>query len=291
MTSANARVGAVRPRRRFLALLVLLAAATVARTGVSLHAQIVAMRHANGQNVTPVFEGWYRNADGTVTISFGYLNRNYEEQLDIPVGPNNRIDPQPLDQGQPTHFLPRRQFGIFTVVVPKDFGDRTITWTLTANGGTASIAASLKPMWEIGALKDSTAGNTPPVVRFDPNGPSGQGPRGVSSAMSAPAHAGLPLSVWVTDDGVVSLQQAGRGPRLKLTWSHFRGAGQVVFDDARPSVGADGKALTTATFSTPGEYVLRLLANDYSGDGGGGTQCCWTNGYVKVTVAPQRSEP
>jgi hypothetical protein len=61
-----------------------------------------------------------------------------------------------------------------------------------------------------------------------------------------------------------------------------------MFDPARPAIdGTDGKATTTATFSIPGEYVLRLQANDQSGDGGGGFQCCWTNVHVGVTVTPE----
>jgi hypothetical protein len=30
--------------------------------------------------------------------------------------------------------------------------------------------------------------------------------------------------------------------------------------------------------------VLRFQANDASGNGGGGDQCCWTNVHVRVTV-------
>ena len=41
------------------------------------------IRYATGQNVVPVFEGWERNADGTFNMVFGYMNRNYEEELDI----------------------------------------------------------------------------------------------------------------------------------------------------------------------------------------------------------------
>jgi hypothetical protein len=49
-------------------------------------------------------------------------------------------------------------------------------------------------------------------------------------------------------------------------------------------VAFSGKASTTATFSEPGEYVLRVMANDWSGDGGRGFQCCWSNAQVKVSV-------
>jgi hypothetical protein len=66
----------------------------------------------------------------------------------------------------------------------------------------------------------------------------------------------------------------------------FRGPAEVTFQSERPSGDAQGKAVTTAQFSSPGEYVLRGQANDATGDGGGGFQCCWTNVHVKVTVSP-----
>jgi len=85
---------------------------------------------------------------------------------------------------------------------------------------------------------------------------------------------------------------------VTITWSKFRGPGDVKFADNKPAVEKtpakwkttpvfSGKASTTATFSEPGDYVLRVVANDWSGDGGGGFQCCWTNGYVKVSVKPE----
>ena len=58
----------------------------------------------------------------------------------------------------------------------------------------------------------------------------------------------------------------------------------MTFSEQRPKIGDDGKSTTTATFSVAGEYVLRAQANDNSGEGGGGFQCCWTNAYVKVTI-------
>ena len=87
----------------------------------------------SGQSITAAYEGWFKNADGTFTLLLGYYNRNSKQVLDIPVGPDNRIEPGGPDRGQPTHFLPRRQWGVFTVVVPADFGDKKLTWTLTAN--------------------------------------------------------------------------------------------------------------------------------------------------------------
>src|SRR5262249_1492586 len=99
----------------------------------------------SGASVTGALEGWYKNSDGSFSILVGYFNRNLKQVLDIPVGPNNHIDPGGPDQGQPTHFLPRRQWGVFTVVVPKDFGSKRLTWTITANGQTTTIPLHLDP--------------------------------------------------------------------------------------------------------------------------------------------------
>ena len=90
--------------------------------------------HDSGQGVTGAFEGWFKNQDGSFSLLFGYYNRNQKEDLEIPVGPNNRIEPGGPDQGQPTHFLPGRQWGLFTVTVPADFGSNKLTWTLISNG-------------------------------------------------------------------------------------------------------------------------------------------------------------
>ena len=97
------------------------------------------IRYRSGQNVAPAYEGWQQNDDGTFTLFFGYLNRNHEELVNLPIGPNNFFAPGPEDQGQPTHFLTRRQRFVFTVVVPANFGrEQRLTWTLTANGRTAT---------------------------------------------------------------------------------------------------------------------------------------------------------
>src|ERR1700730_18415937 len=78
--------------------------------------------HQTRQSVTGAYWGWFRNQDGSFSFLLGYFNRNLKEDLVIPVGTNNRIDPGGPDQGQPTHFLSGRQWGVFTVTVPKDFG-------------------------------------------------------------------------------------------------------------------------------------------------------------------------
>ena len=74
--------------------------------------------------------------DGTYDLTFGYLNRNYEEQPEIPIGPDNSFSPGAPDRGQPTHFYPRRQQFMFKIRVPADFGKQELTWTLTRGGRT-----------------------------------------------------------------------------------------------------------------------------------------------------------
>ena len=88
----------------------------------------------SGQNVVPVYEGWIKNPDGSFDLVFGYFNRNYKEELAIPAGPDNSVEPGGPDRGQPTYFLPRRRARLFRVRVPGDWGRQTLTWTLVVNG-------------------------------------------------------------------------------------------------------------------------------------------------------------
>lgn len=241
-----------------------------------------------GQGVSPAFEGWYQNPDGTYTLLVGYFNRNLKETLDIPVGPNNRIEPGGPDQGQPTHFLPRRGWGVFTITVPKDFGDKRLTWTITANGQTNAIPVGLIKGYQVEPFKEAAQGNEPPRIQFDAAAKPHIGPPvGTLTTFNATAGQPLTLNAIVADTGEndpdltpAQLKQ----PPVTVFWSKHRGPGSVTFSEDRPKVGEGGKVSTTATFSAPGEYILRLQANDRSGDGGGGFQCCWTNAHVKVTV-------
>src|SRR5262245_16140589 len=107
----------------------------------------VAMRgqsYSSGQVVWPAFEGWEKNADGSANFVFGYMNENWVEELDVPVGSGNTFEPGPADRGQPTHFLPRRNRFIFRVRVPADFGDKEMVWTLTTQGKALKAYASLR---------------------------------------------------------------------------------------------------------------------------------------------------
>jgi hypothetical protein len=250
---------------------------------------------ASGQAVTPAFEGWYRNPDGSFSISFGYFNRNAEEVLEIPIGPDNFITPGDSNQGQPTHFEVRRHWGVFAVKVPANFGAaQKVIWTLRIRGQTYAIPGRLHPDWEIDALQgEAGSGNTPPVLRFDAEGPEGRGPGGVTAGpVSATVGKPLAVALWATDDGraVGSIASGGRGAvPVTLAWFKHQGPGTVSFAPQTTRVTApDGKSSTTATFSQPGSYILRVRANDASGVANAGhAQCCWTNGFVKVTVTPQ----
>jgi hypothetical protein len=274
----------------------------IAVTGVLAWGQALPLEplHEAGASVTGAFEGWFKNPDGSFSLLLGYYNRNLKQELDIPIGPNNQIEPGGPDRGQPTHFLLGRQWGMFAVKVPSDFGDNKITWTIVANGQTMVIPASLKADYEISPFAEAAIGNTPPVVSFEERGPSVQGPLGLEAQRTAKVGNPFALPLWVSDDAKLTTSSGARprnlGPPVTVTWSKYRGPGNVTFTKERPDVekierkdsaaAFNGKATTSATFSEPGEYILHVHANDYSGEGGGGFQCCWTHAQVKVTVQP-----
>ena len=139
------------------------------------------LRYNAGQNVQPIFHGWSRNADGGFTMHFGYLNRNYVEQLHVPVGPDNSLGPGGPDQGQPTFFYARFRNYAFSVDVPGDWGDRRLVWEVTVHGRTDQAVAWLQPEWEInppgiggpspGLFDSQAAGNQPPELNLEAAAP------------------------------------------------------------------------------------------------------------------------
>ncbi len=254
-------------------------------------------RHESGTSITGAFEGWFQNDDGSFSLLLGYFNRNLKQELDIPIGPDNRIEPGGPDRGQPTHFLTGRQWGMFAIKVPADFGNNKLTWTIVANGQTMVIPASLKMDYEISPFEEAAVKNTPPLIGFDQAGPFVQGPRGLSVDRTAKAGSPLTLTAWLSDDAKFTTSSGLRpkdlGPPVTVRWSKYRGPGMVTFEKERPPVEGDaaaapfsGKATTTATFDQAGDYVLHIVANDYSGEGGGGFQCCWTTAQLRVSVRP-----
>lgn len=242
----------------------------------------LAPQSPSGQSVTPVFEGWYRNADGTYSISFGYLNRNGVERMQVPIGESNFIAPGPANQGQPTMFAARRHWGVFAVVVPADFGSKSVVWTLKDRGQTFAIPGSLKPDWEIDAIQgEASADNTPPMLRFQPSGAEGRGPLGVTvGPLRATAGKPIELTVEVIDDAKT------KAP-VDLTWFAHQGPGGVAFSPVTNRLTpTGGTGRTGATFAQAGEYLIRIRANDSNVMTAGHAQCCWTNSFVKVVVTP-----
>jgi hypothetical protein len=236
-----------------------------------------------GASITPAFEGWYKNDDGSFTMLIGYYNRNSKEAVTIPIGPNNKIEPGDPDQGQPTYFEPGRQWGVFTIKVPKDFGNKVIRWTLVANGETQSVPFTLNAGYPITPLKELGMGNEPPTLWFSEGGPKVLGPPAATAGtFTGVVNQPVAITVFATD---VKEKDSKAGNVATVSLHKHRGPGNVTYQPARVPVRTAGEAVTlNATFSDPGEYLLRVQANDESGEGGGGFQCCWTNTYVKVTV-------
>jgi hypothetical protein len=240
--------------------------------------------YSRGQNVVPVFEGWVPNPDGTFSLVFGSFNRNWEEEMFIPVGPNNHIDPGGPDRGQPTAFAPRRGKNLFEIIVPKDFGDKEVVWTIVSRGKTEKAYGTLtKPevltrrMVEAGGAlsENAAAGNDNVGDQHDPNkAPAVKTEAASTALLSAPAV----ISATVTDDGLPAAGGRGRRAGLHVEWSLFRGPGHVSFEPRTSPVSSPtgGKVTTNAKFTVAGDYVLRASAIDGGGLG--------TNSDVKVSV-------
>ena len=253
--------------------------------------------YLSGQTVAPAFEGWEQNPDGSFNMVFGYFNRNLEEHLHVPIGPGNSIEPGGPDQGQPTWFMPRRNRFHFKIRVPADFGDKELVWTLTTQGQTEKAYATLipeyiidkqLPMLDVGNFGRDPEGrellNEAPVVELD-------GPAKRRVAAGEP----LALDAAASDDGMPEPKAAPQGrpgsPRsrsnalgLRVAWYVYRGDGRhVTFDPVQfktypdyrlnsdspwspgwetPPAPDGGRWPVTATFSEPGEYVVRVMATD-----------------------------
>jgi hypothetical protein len=245
-----------------------------------------------GDVIIPFFDGWVENQDGTYTLSFGFINPNTQEVVNIPVGENNFIEPIQFNGMQPTYFpivsyggdTGRRERGVFGITVPAEFHGRDVVWTLERGGRTVSVPGRVTvPAYRLSHLPQSE-GSLRPRVTFDPAGEGGIGPVVVvAGGMTTRVNQPLTINVWGEDRGE-------RPPTvLEMVWFKHQGPGEVVFtppggdmSDAQLGMGS-----TTATFSAPGEYIVRVrVANFNARDSGLGEMCCWTNGLVPVTVTP-----
>jgi hypothetical protein len=175
-----------------------------------------------GEAIYPAFEGWGPSKDGQSTIFLiGYFNRNRDQVLDIPIGPNNRIEPGGPDMGQPTHFHTGRAWGVLAIKVPKDFGNKRLTWTLVANGQTATVSFWTNPPYWIDFFRHGASGNEPPVIKFAANGTEMTGP---------------PIEMGPTLTGMV-----GQPVALKL-WARDQPATYDPTEGLEPRAGASGAA-------------------------------------------------
>ena len=267
---------------------------------------------SSGQNVQPVFEGWEKNEDGSFNLVFGYFNRNSDETVYVPIGPNNNIAPTGPDAGQPEYFYPIRNMFVFRVKVPKDFGSNEIVWTVAHRGRTDRAIGSLLPTYIIDddvigmnfGGGHPAAANKPPEVTLE-------------GAVERHVAVGEPLTlvVRVRDDAFPAKirpapqPRVGAGPPgrmssvgLRVSWIQYRGGPatakflpvqSLIYSDPRsplspwapgwvpPTLAANGEIVTKATFSEPGVYVLRAIAHDgYS----------YSTQDVRVTVG-QSSSP
>ncbi len=158
-----------RVQRRWLAagagaVLVLAAASSVSaqvnRRDVPIATQ-PQQRFNSGQDIQPIFEGWTRNEDGSYRFLYGYLNRNYAERPNVPVGEDNFFSPGDPDRGQPTYFYPRTNRYQFGVTVPADFPfDAELIWEVTRQGSTQRAYGWLQPEWEIDVNTITSNGRT-----------------------------------------------------------------------------------------------------------------------------------
>ena len=262
--------------RHWLALLIAFALGAAFAQQQPPATYIPQTKFASGQDVVPSFDGWIKNPDGTFTLVFGYMNRNYEQELAIGAGPDNKLEPGAADQGQPTYFLPRRHAWVFRVKVPADFGNKELVWTITANGRAEKAYGHLIPSEEITERVIRTRGNLSPGLD-DPNQPPSIS---IAPVVGARLGEAVALVAMVTDDGlpkprVPKVRPAVTGAKaqsnssagasrlgLTVTWVEYGGPAKVTFDEAGSLLVAGGQAATKAHFNQAGTYVLRATAND-----------------------------
>jgi len=241
---------------------------------IGLSAQQPVFPGTRGLDVSPTYDGWEHNPDDTFTMYFSYYNRNTQEDVDVPIGPDNHFDLGSGDEGQPTHFYPGRKWWLFKVVVPKDWPkDKRVVWTLTSNGRTNLAKGWLEPEWEVeragiilgGYRNRALPGELDKLPKISIMG-------GPPQIITLPATATLTAMATATSPGC-EVDAQGRCAtgidlkRFQIRWIVYRGAGKVQFD---PEVGpsANGKSSIASepkvTFSMPGNYRFRAIATDGS---------------------------
>ena len=297
-------------------------ALTVVSSGVMAQAadgRFLSLTPPEGLPVIPVMEGWVANEDGTASFSMGFLNKN-KVGVDIPLGPNNYIEPAKYDGQQPTYFPPGRGAGSFAITVPADEINQDIWWYLkTGDGEMLKIPGRYgESAYELDFIRPRPAGSMQPLVGFGEDGAQAAGLTALMGAHEGTVTVGqqLELAVNVSDPSMRDTSD----PRFKdpfpvgVHFNKYQGPGAIEFarhestpepvnpyteDNPRfrfyraPGAnevsveGGIGIARVYATFNAPGEYVVIVKAENFRApDSQEGDQCCWTNVYQKVTVAP-----
>ena len=271
------------------------------------------------RHLAPFLEGWYENEDGSFSLSFGYNNLN-EDTLYIPVGENNFLEPAQFNGMQPTVFFPGKQRGVFTAELPAAMQDTDVWWTIIkANGDVAKVPGRVSSNAYQLDWYPRPHGSLPPMVSFDSQGGEGRGPPGLLAERTLTTSVGVPLTLSINARDISERDRSDfrfvDDLPIRVTWSQLQGPGRVEYtrhesnpmpepeededagggggpgrDDApRPQVisltSGNGTAQVIATFGEPGEYLMRAMVDNFTAaDSSSGDQCCWTNGYLRVSV-------
>ena len=304
------------PPALLAAALLLIAVAPLSR-GQDDQPRFLSLTPPRGLPIIPLMEGWVANADGTTTISFGYINRNTDEDVDIPLGANNYIEPAEFDGMQPTHFPAGRGTGVFTVTLPAGREDTDVWWHVKTGAADALRVPGRRgaSAYELDFIRPRPQGSLQPLAAFGDN-------EQAAGLMAGVADYGAGVGVGETVELVLSASDPAERDRedprfgeplnMNVEFKLHQGPGAVAFardpdapapenpfepDDPRfarftgPAdneaiiEGGAGSATVMATFSAPGDYIIRAVVNVHAApDSSYGDQCCWTNVYQRVTV-------
>ena len=281
--------------------------------------RLLGLTTPTGLTVIPIFEGVYENEDGSLSYSFGYLNRNSGEVVETALGEGNYIEPAQFDGVQPTTFQTGRHTGVVTVTVPASARDGEVWWHIKS--GDNDILKVPGRRGKLGYTLDKKprpAGSIAPVIWATEGGPKGSDPMGlhVEEVLTVKAGAPVTLTVHTEDPSVRDMtdDRNAKGIPVRASWSKFQGpAGAEVTFERHPSSEAPapvseaaarrgaqpagpeetkiasgkGTASVIATFTQPGDYVIRTLVDNWdANDSTEADQCCWSNMYQKITVTP-----
>jgi hypothetical protein len=271
----------------------------------------LATRSTTGEAVAPMFNGWIANDDGTTTLIFGFANQNRTAAVDIPLGANNKLEPAQFQGAQPTHFpvYNRRGFvgiqerGAFAVTVPADMAGTEVIWTLSSAGKTWSVPGrATSPAYEMSA-NEMASGSLKPAIRFEMDGPESVDPAGIyAETKTVSVGEPLTLSAFIQDRGVRD-RYAGndrmyyplgtywvmhQGPaKPQIETPEIRGSERAAKDAGDPNKNEWSEVSTQMTFTTPGDYIIRLRVDNFEApDSQFDNVCCWSNAYYPVTVTP-----